>query len=336
PGATVTLYAIWNPYRATGDTIAPTLRYDFDADSGTSVVDGSGGSLGGTWVGTPAYVDGVTGRAASMSGGANYVKLPLKAGLTDASGSFSYSFWMQEQSRTSYGPFVSNQDFVSCNNAGLSIYNQATQGVLEACWGQSAGGTREYIHGGSGVLTGAWHYLSVVVDRAANTLTLYVDGTQTATQPTGSVTASTLFTSGLAFNIGGLGGSETDTSDGYSNFWVDDFDYYAAAVPAAQIANDWAATRPAAIHYTIAFDGNGATDGSMPPQQMTSYTPAPLATNAFVRPGYSFGGWATTPGGDATYADRQSVSDLTATADATVTLYAVWMRIQPSDAGFIT
>ncbi|MEO8222389.1 MAG: LamG-like jellyroll fold domain-containing protein [Specibacter sp.] len=118
---------------------------------------------------------------AGISGGANYVKLPLVAGQTDAA-SFSYEFWMSERSRTSYCPVVCNQ---------------TTEEVLDACWGQTSGGTRQYVKGFSGNLLNAWHHVAVVVDRTANTASFHVDGVQKASSPAGSITASSAFNSGL-------------------------------------------------------------------------------------------------------------------------------------------
>ena len=78
--------------------------------------------------------------------------------------------------------------------------------------------------------------------------------------------------------------------------------------------------------YTIEFNGNGATSGSM--SSLTScyydnsYT---LTSNTFKKTGYTFQGWSTSSSAtNKTYSDGQSVSKLSATDGATVTLYAVW------------
>lgn len=309
-----------------GDAITPVASYTFDGDTGSVVTDSSGHGNDATWKGTRSYVAGVSGTAAAVSGGANYVKLPLVAGQTDASSSFSYEFWMSEQSRTSYGPIVSNQNFATCNNKGLTLYNQATAGVLEACWGQTSGGTKEYVHGIQGNTLNSWHHVAVVVDRTANTGTFYVDGVQKATAPAGSITASTAFNSGLAFNIGGLSGSENDTGDGYVNATIDDFNFFAAAIPGSQVAADFAASKPSVVAYTVAFDGNGATGGTTASQTLTSGQQAALTANGFTKPGYQFRGWATSASGAVVYTDKQTVGDLASSAGATVTLYAVWNR----------
>ncbi|MGN6428029.1 MAG: LamG-like jellyroll fold domain-containing protein [Leifsonia sp.] len=309
-----------------GDAIKPVAAYTFDGDSGTRVVDTSGSGNDAAWKGTPAYVAGVSGQAASVSGGANYVKLPLVAGKTDASSSFSYEFWMAERSRTSYGPIVSNQDFNYCNNAGITLYNQATPGTLEACWGQTAGGTREYVHDIQPNVLGAWHHIAVVVDRTANTATFYVDGVEAANSPADAITADTAFQSGFAFNIGGLSGSESDTGDGFVNASVDDFAFFDQAIPAQQVAADYTATKPTVVNYTITYDGNGAAGGSTAAQTVTAGQSVALTKNGFTRPGYRFVGWATSPSGQPEYTDGQAVSGLASAPGAIVNLYAVWNR----------
>ena len=54
---------------------------------------------------------------------------------------------------------------------------------------------------------------------------------------------------------------------------------------------------------------------------------ARLRGNAYKRTGYTFAGWARTPGGPVAFANGQSVRDLCATPGGTVTLYAKWTGI---------
>ena len=49
--------------------------------------------------------------------------------------------------------------------------------------------------------------------------------------------------------------------------------------------------------YAIAYDGNGATAGSMAPTAATYGADVKLAANAFSRSGYEFAGWATSASG---------------------------------------
>ena len=76
--------------------------------------------------------------------------------------------------------------------------------------------------------------------------------------------------------------------------------------------------------YSVTFSGNGATSGDMSEQSFTYDNSKALTENAFERTGYTFLGWATEENGNVFYADKESVLNLTATANGIVTLYAVW------------
>ena len=78
--------------------------------------------------------------------------------------------------------------------------------------------------------------------------------------------------------------------------------------------------------YTVVFNGNGATSGSMANQSFTYNTAKALSSNGFSRgAAYAFTGWNTSPDGNGTaVASNYSASKLTATNGGTVTLYAQW------------
>ena len=76
--------------------------------------------------------------------------------------------------------------------------------------------------------------------------------------------------------------------------------------------------------YTIAFNANGGT-GTMGSFTAMYDFATTLTSNHYTRPGYLFEGWATSANGPKEYNDEQSVSNLTQTPGATVTLYAKWI-----------
>ena len=79
------------------------------------------------------------------------------------------------------------------------------------------------------------------------------------------------------------------------------------------------------ISYSIKFDGNEATSGSMTGQAFIYGTAQTLSPNLYVRQNYEFLGWATTNNAtEPTYTDQQSVNNLTTTNNETITLYAIW------------
>ena len=80
--------------------------------------------------------------------------------------------------------------------------------------------------------------------------------------------------------------------------------------------------------YTIKFNGNGATSGSTASMSMTYDVAKNLTANGFKKTGYIFDGWNTNSSGTGTnYTDKQSVKNLTSTNGGTVTLYAKWKPV---------
>ena len=88
--------------------------------------------------------------------------------------------------------------------------------------------------------------------------------------------------------------------------------------------------------YTVHFDKNSdIASGSMSDQAFTYSTAQALTANAFTAPtGYIFTGWNTAANGSGdSYTDGQSVSNLTATNGATITLYAQWTDLWGISSG---
>ena len=82
------------------------------------------------------------------------------------------------------------------------------------------------------------------------------------------------------------------------------------------------------VSYTVAFNGNGNTSGSMASQVFKYDETKALTSNTFTKTGYQFTGWNTSKDGSgSTYGDREQIKNLTSTAGATVTLYAQWTPI---------
>ena len=86
----------------------------------------------------------------------------------------------------------------------------------------------------------------------------------------------------------------------------------------------------AAHQYTILFDGNGATSGTMHALENRLYgNTVTLTSNAYRRTGYTFTGWNTSPDGSgASYANRARLSDFASGDGAVLTLYAQWSPVQ--------
>lgn len=85
-------------------------------------------------------------------------------------------------------------------------------------------------------------------------------------------------------------------------------------------------------NYTVKYNANGGT-GTMADQSFTYGVAQNLRKNTFIRTGYAFQGWSTSSTGAKNYSDEQSVSNLTTTANGTVTLYAVWGPVSKVNIG---
>lgn len=81
--------------------------------------------------------------------------------------------------------------------------------------------------------------------------------------------------------------------------------------------------------YTIVYNGNNATSGSMNTSYHTYDTYQQLNTNNYSRIGYNFLGWSTSSTASSPmYTNQQNIVNLSSTQNAIVTLYAVWSPIQ--------
>ena len=86
-----------------------------------------------------------------------------------------------------------------------------------------------------------------------------------------------------------------------------------------------------ANEYTVNFNANGGS-GTMESQQFIYDAAQNLTTNAFTRTGYTFAGWNTSKNGTGTsYTDGQSVENLKDNNNGSLTLYAQWTCIAPTN-----
>ena len=78
--------------------------------------------------------------------------------------------------------------------------------------------------------------------------------------------------------------------------------------------------------YTIRFVPNGATNEMADVKTQVGATVV-LPASTFIRPDYSFAGWAKTAAGAVAYKNKASVKNLTTVSNGVVTLYAKWTRV---------
>ena len=71
--------------------------------------------------------------------------------------------------------------------------------------------------------------------------------------------------------------------------------------------------------YTISFNGNGSTSGSMSNIICIEGESCSLTSNAYQRTNYLFSGWATSSNGEVLYIDEEEI-----TVENSLNLYAIW------------
>ena len=72
--------------------------------------------------------------------------------------------------------------------------------------------------------------------------------------------------------------------------------------------------------YTVSFNGNGSTSGSMSNLICIEGESCTLTSNAYQRTNYLFSGWSTSANGEVLYSDGEEI-----TIDNSLDLYAIWM-----------
>ena len=92
-----------------------------------------------------------------------------------------------------------------------------------------------------------------------------------------------------------------------------------------EVVDDTMSAEPDVVKYTVAFDGNGATSGTMSSIKCEYGKVYTLPGRTFKRKGYTFTGWNTKKDGSGdAYANKDEIANLSSKSGATVKLYAQW------------
>jgi len=195
-------------------------------------------------------------------------------------------------------------------------------------WDATSGGTQYYSAAMASLRT--WDKATTATLYArwtANTYTVTLDK-QSGTGGSNTVTA----TYGSAMP---LATAPTRTGYSFGGYWdavSGGTQYYSAAMASLRAWDKTAVTtlyaRWTANSYTVAYHGNGSTDGVTASSSHTYGTASPLTLYGFARLGFAFVGWNTAANGSGTaYADGASVINLTTGNGLTITLYAQWVEV---------
>lgn len=212
-----------------------------------------------------------------------------------------------------YSLYISSETAPIRGNSGTLVKT----GYSFAGWTLNTGGTGiVYSPSGSNstiamtenrVLYAKWNATSFPISFDSNTATSGAMSNQTFTAGTGQALTSNGF-SKTGFTFAGWA-----TSSGGSVVYTNG--QSVTLYETATVYAKWTAGT-----YSVTFDSNTATSGTMSNQTFTAGTGQALTSNGYTKTGFSFLGWATSPGGSVVHNNQASI-----TINADTTLYAKWV-----------
>jgi glucose/arabinose dehydrogenase/fibronectin type 3 domain-containing protein len=157
--------------------------YNFDAGSGTSVVDASGNGNTGTITGA-TWVAGKYGGGLQFDGVSNIVQVPSSTSLNSVTSTMTLAAWIKPTaSQTGWRTIMQKQADAFYLNASNS------NGPLFPSGGGTIGGWSQFVSGTTGSPVNGWTHVALTYD--GSMLRLYVNGTQVATATAGGAIQTT-------------------------------------------------------------------------------------------------------------------------------------------------
>jgi hypothetical protein len=147
----------------------------FDDGVGTTAVDSSGGGNNGVLLGSAKWVNGMIGGAVSLGGTADYVALPIGRvvdSLTDCTIS-TWADWTAPDRQRGW-----QRIFDFGNGSVLNMFltpSTSGGGPMRFAIRTPAIGAEDQVNA-SAPMPAGWHHVTVTIDSAHTTITLYLDG----------------------------------------------------------------------------------------------------------------------------------------------------------------
>ena len=330
-------YTICGPTTITGNWTAKTYTVTLDLQSGTDGTTSVTATYGSAMPSiTKPTRTGYTfnGYYDATSGGTQYYKADGSSARTwnKTSNSTLYAQWTAKQYSITYkdqgnttfsGTHASDYPTTHTYGTATTLKTASKTGYTFEGWHTDAACTQKVTSLGATAYTGN---ITLYAKWTANTYNItYIEPTNGIyTIKVGNNTAVSANTT-AAYNTN-ITLANTPATGYHFGSWT--------ITPSVSITNNTTFSMPAndvtvainfvANTYSVIFNGNGNTGGSMNNQSFTYNVSQKLRTNSFTKTGYAFEGWATTANGEVTYTDAQSVKNLTTTNNGTVTLYAKW------------
>ena len=324
---TVNLYAKWT---------ANTYSVKFNANTGSgsmsneSFTYGTAKSLTANAFTRTGYT--FSGWATSATGAKVYNDKQSVSNLTETAGATVnlYAKWTANTYAVKFNAnggsgTMLNESFAYGTAKALTANAFTRTGYTHSGWATSANGAKVYDNGqpvsnltatanGTVNLYAKWTANTYSVKFNANTGSGSMSNESFTYGTAKSLTANAFTRTGYTFSgwaTSASGAKAYDNGQSVSNLT-------ATAGATVNLYAKWTANT-----YSVKFNANGG-NGSMSNQSFTYDAAKALTANAFMRTGYTFGGWASSASGAKVYDNGQSVSNLTATANGTANLYAAW------------
>lgn len=253
----------------------PVLYVSFD---NANAEDSSGNGNNGTVIGTPEFVDGVSGKAihivnsqdvaGSSAAAEQYVDFGTPDDLQFGTDDFSIAFWYKtERSSDSHkeGSIVSNKDWDSGSNQGLN-FGDMRQGINMNY--RAGGDGRKETDRYSEIMDGEWHFITGTFDRDGD-MTLYIDGElptegngYQAGSPTVNISDQNSTIDSLNFTVGADGNGVYGLLNGY----IDELSVYKEVLTQEQVKELGSAggtgddTDTDDLVLDVSFDNSDAAD----------------------------------------------------------------------------
>ena len=253
---------------------APVLYASFD---NADAEDSSGNGNNGTVIGTPEFVDGVSGKAVHIvnsgdiaGSGADaeqYISFGTPENLQFGTDDFSIAFWYRSDRSSDdhkEGSIVSNKDWASGNNQGLN-FGDMRQGINMNY--RAGGDGRKETDRYSEITDGEWHFITGTFDRDGQ-MTLYIDGELPAEgngyqagAPQVSIADQNSSIDAFNFTVGADGKGKYGLLNGY----IDELSVYREVLTQEQIkelgkTDSTGETGNDAPVLDVTFDDSAATD----------------------------------------------------------------------------
>ncbi len=217
---------------------------------------------------------------------------------------------------------MSNMTIATDSSANLTTNTFTKAGYIFIGWSTAENGDVEYIDCARYTMgTEESYTLYAVWQAKENTLVFNANGGSGAMENMTIETDDTVKLTPNAFTKAGYTFVGWSTAENGDVEYIDCASYTMGTEKSYVLYAVWQANE-----NTLVFNANGGT-GTMANMTIETDASANLKSNAFVRAGYTFKGWATSANGDVVYTNGASY---TMGTNNSYTLYAVWERIDYS------